>query len=74
MGRKFQKYSKLLFKIVLLIQLYCHHDLEVDAVSPRQENLKTYDERHHHNGTCSQKESEKDIQRTKRSAGMQHLL
>ena len=73
MGRKFRKYSKLLFKIVLLIQLYCHHDSEVDAVPTRQENLKTYDNRHR-NRTYFTKESEKDIQRTKRSAGMQYFL
>ncbi len=74
MERKFQKYSKLLFNIVLLIQLYWHHGSEVDAVSSRQENLETCDERLHHNGTYFQKEGEKNIQKTKRPAEMQYFL
>ena len=71
MGRILGKYSRILLKLFILIQLYCFHNLEVDAVPSRPENGKTCDERHHHNGTNQfEEETEKNLQRTKRPARM----
>jgi len=70
MGRKFGKYSRLLFKVFLLIQLYCYLNLEVIAVDSSHENVETCNERHHHNAAYSNEETEKKIQRTKRAARM----
>ena len=71
MGRKHGKYSRLLFKLFLLIQLYCYHNLEVGAVPSQHGNSKTCDECHNHNGgTYFEKNTEKNLQRTKRPARM----
>ena len=68
MGRKLGKHFMSLLKLFLLIQLYCYHNLEVDAVRPRQENLETCDKSHHHNGTYFEEETEKNHQRPERPA------
>lgn len=68
MGRKLGKYSKLLFKVFLLTQLYCYHNFEVDAVPSRHETLETCNDNHHQNGTHFDEETEKGLQRTKRPA------
>jgi len=70
MERKLGKYSKLLFKLFLLIQLYCYHNLEVVAVTPRQENLETCNDLLHQNETDFDEETEKGLQRPKRPARM----
>jgi len=71
MGRKLGKCAKLLFKVFLLIQLYCYHNLEVVAVPSQHENLETFNDCHHHqNGTHFDEETEKGRQRTKRPARM----
>ena len=71
MGRRLGKYFKLLVKVFLLIQLYCFHNLEVDAVHPREENLEICNERHHFkNGTYFDDVTEKNLQRNKRPARM----
>jgi len=70
MGRKLGKYSKLLFKLFLLIQLYCYHNLEVVAVLSRHENVETCNACNHKNGTHFDEETEKSLQRTKRPARM----
>ncbi len=62
MGRQLGKYSRLLFKLILLIQLYSYHNFEVVAVPFAHENLKTCDEHHNH--------TEKNLERTKRPARM----
>ena len=59
----------LLFKLLLLIQLYSYHTMvEVDAVG--QDNLETCKERLHQNGTYFEDETEKNLPRTKRPARM----
>ena len=68
MGRKLGRHSKLLFRLFLLFQLYSYHNLEVDAIPPSQENLETYDELCHQNGSDLGDESEEKLQRTKRPA------
>lgn len=76
MGRKIGKHFRSLIKFVLLIQLYCYHNLEVDAVPPRQENLETCDEHNHHQNNEANIETE-NIQMTKRAARLipaQYLL
>ncbi len=76
MRRKTGKPFRSLIKFVLLIQLYCYHNFEVDAVLPRQENLETCDERHHQNNEANI-ETDENIQRTKRAARLipaQYLL
>jgi len=61
----------LLLKLVLIIHLYCYHNLVVDAaVSPRPENLETGNEHHYLNRTCFDDGNEKNLQRTKRPARM----
>jgi len=71
MGRILGKYSRFLLKLFILIQLYCFHNLEVNAVPSRHENGKACDESHRLNGTTYfEEEIEKNLQRTKRPARM----
>jgi len=66
MGRKLGKFYSLLLKLFLLTQLYCYHNMKVDAVPHRQENSETCNELHHHNGTFFEEEPEKNLERIKR--------
>lgn len=76
MERKLGKYSRLLFKLFLLFQLYSYHQLEVDAVQPIHQEKSETCNKHHPNKTHFEEETEENL-RTKRAARLipvQYLL